>query len=90
MPKDVKYYDMGYKRRRPDIASEVEDTTTKVYPGSTISDKQAPFLKGLKPGDTFEISQKCRVTGIREAEEWDEMKEANYISYDIQKIAEYK
>jgi len=89
MPKDMKYHDVGQMRSRPDITAEKDETQEKHYPGQTYNEKQLPFLKGKKQGDTGVMCVKYRGTGTREAEEWDDS-DADHYSLEYKAIGEYK
>lgn len=80
-------HDMGLMRSKPDITAKQDETKEKYYPTLQLSEEQAPFLKGLKIGDTIKAVFQLRVKGVREAYEWSDSKSPQY-DIELQKCEE--
>ena len=78
-------HDLGYVRPEASVAAPEQNGKTKVYPTASLNDKMCPFLKGKNIGDKMTIMMEMHITGIREAEGWDDEKDANYFTMEMQK-----
>ena len=82
-----KMIDVGVERERGDITQSVPSVSAgKNYPVVRRNDKKLPFLKDHSVGDMIELVVQYKITGVREAEAWDDIKGANYYDGELRKV----
>lgn len=84
---DENMIDVGIPRVRGDITTATpEQPAGKNYPSLRLTDANLDFLKDYSVGDTVKVCCELKMTGVRQAEAWDDAKGSNYYDMEVKRI----